>query len=140
MYRPRVFVCSFVTTDLYLEEPESWLVRRGAQEANGTQLHEQASLLWLPLLERDFPTFRAHVLAGLLGEPAQKQSLFATFPLLDLLRVGLSSPSAYWLGLALAWVQYLPSKQELSDQLLALYKDHRLPQHIRHHAKRCYFT
>lgn len=135
-----LFVCSLADTDLYLEEQEGWLVKKGSNIATSRQLQGQTSLLWLPLLERNFAAFQEQIEVGLPFGAEERARIVATFPVTDLVLLGLQSTSSYWIGLALAWVPYNAPNTRVAQQLLLLSQDQALPQNLRHQTKRYYFT
>ena len=114
----------------------NWIVKKDGYEADTLALQTRTALGWLPLLEQAYPVFRAQVVAGLQRHVPDSSETLATFPLKDLLRLALTSASAYWVELALAWAVYDSVDEEMRALFSALMVDKTLPQRVRHQAKR----
>jgi hypothetical protein len=134
------FVASFGDRDLYVAEGHKWTLKCGAQFFDTATLKNRTTLAWLPLLEQDYADFQASLVAGLShvgpGESAQR---IASFPVQDLILLGLTSISGYWIELALQWVGKVGIWPELLPILRSLSLDSS-SQRIRHRAKRLYYT
>ena len=91
----------------------------------------------LPSLELPRLEFIERLASGLTaaGLPAE---LITTFPKADLVITGLRSESEHWIRLALGWIESGPVQLEIKNALsdLALSKDKRIPQALRHAAHR----
>jgi hypothetical protein len=136
-------VATFRDHEVYVGEGgANWAVKSGPHWCDTPRLEAKASLLWLPLLEHDYLTVRAALLAGLQYislEPVVER--LATFPVQHLLRLVLTSGcSWYWVDLALGWASQLPLDPDVRQLVQVLALDHTVPQPTRHRAKRLYYT
>ena len=139
---PLSFIATFGDLNVYLGPSDQWTVQRGPYTCDTAGLRAQASLLWLPLLEQDYLTFRQTVLTGLssLGSE-QATHRWATFPVQELLLLALTAgASLYWVNLALAWAAEVGPGPEVLQHVRALALDPSIPQPTRHRTKRLYYT
>jgi hypothetical protein len=113
-------------------------VQSGPHACDTAGLRAKASLLWLPLLEHEYPTVRAALLAGLAQASRQPvEQRMATFPVQDLLVLVLTSgASLYWVDLALSWASHIGLAPDLISVVRALALNPAIGQSTRHRAKR----
>jgi hypothetical protein len=135
-----LFICSIGDIAIFFDGRDSWLAKKGSYEADSQALRAGITLGWLPLLEVEYPAFRAHVLAELQVHFPQRSDVFTTFPIRELVLLALASASAYWTERALHWAAYLPPDAELQRHLKDVWADKTFPQRVRHQAKRLFFT
>jgi hypothetical protein len=135
------FVATFGECDLYVVEGHNWVLKRGSHFIDTVTLKNGKTPSWLPLLEQDYADFQEALVRGLahLG-PEESALKLAAFPAHDLILLGLASPSAYWVNLALQWVGKIGAWPALLPTLRSLSLDPYLSQPIRHAAKRLYYT
>ncbi|MBH8560194.1 hypothetical protein [Hymenobacter negativus] len=141
MYLPSSdFVATFGDCDLYVEGHD-WVLKRGSLAFDTDSLKNGKTLSWLPLLEQDYADFQESLVRGLAHLGPEESALRLTaFPTQDLILLGLASPSAYWVDLALRWVGKMGTWPALLPTLHALSLDLYLPQSTRRAAKRLYYT
>ena len=136
------FIASFGALDVYCGPGDQWTVQNGPHACDTAGLRARASLLWLPLLEHEYPAVRAALLAGLAQaglQPVEQHT--ATFPVQDLLALALTSgASVYWVDLALHWASHTGLSPDLIPVLQALVLNPAIGQPTRHRAKRLYHT
>jgi hypothetical protein len=141
-FAPLSFIASFGALDVYVGPDDQWTVQSGPHACDTAGLRARASLLWLPLLEHEYPVVRAALLAGLAQagfQPAEQR--MATFPVQDLLALALTSgASLYWVDLALNWASHVGLAPELIPAVRALALNQSIGQPTRHRAKRLYHT
>jgi len=139
---PLSFIASFGALDVYCGPDEQWTVQSGPNACDTSGLRAQASLLWLPLLEHEYPTMRVALLAGLAQAGLQPvEQRLATFPVQDLLALALTSgASLYWVDLALKWASQVGLAPDLIPVVRALALNLAIGQLTRHRAKRLYYT
>ncbi|WP_324680663.1 hypothetical protein [Hymenobacter sp. GOD-10R] len=139
---PLSFIATQGALEVYVGEADQWVVQRGSQVCDTNKLRARASLLWLPLLEQDYPTFRQKVFRGLSSaSPELAARRWAAFPVQELLSLALTaSGSWYWVDLALAWAADVELGPQVQMQVQALAFDPSIPQPTRHRAKRLYYT
>ena len=138
---PLSFIASFGGLDVYFGPDDQWMVQSGPHVCNTTELRARASLLWLPLLEHEYPGVRAALLAGLSQAGFQSvEQCMATFPVQDLLALALTSgASLYWIDLALNWASHVGLAPDLIPVVWALALNPAIEQSTRHRAKRLYY-
>lgn len=141
-FAPLSFIATSGSLSVYIGPNDQWTVQSGSHTCDTVRLRARASLLWLPLLEQDYPTFRQTVLTGLSSiGPEQAAHRWATFPVQELLLLALTSGvSLYWVNLALAWATEVGPGPEVLQEVRALVLDPSIPQPTRHRAKRLYYT
>jgi hypothetical protein len=139
---PLSFIASFGALDVYCGPDEQWTVQSGPHACDTAGLRAQASLLWLPLLEHEYPALRAALLTGLAQAGLQPvEQRLATFPVQDLLALALTSgASLYWVDLALEWASHVGLSLDLIPVVRALVLNPVIGQPTRHRAKRLYYT
>ena len=127
---------------MYCGPDEQWTVQSGPHACDTAGLRAQASLLWLPLLEHEYPAVRAALVAGLAQAGLQPvEQRMATFPVQDLLALALTSgASLYWVDLVLNWASHVGLAPDLIPVVQALPLNPAIGQPIRHRAKRLYYT
>jgi hypothetical protein len=138
---PLSFIASFGELDVYFGPDDQWTVQRGPHGCDTMGLRARASLLWLPLLEHDYPAVRVALLAGLAQagfQPVERR--MATFPVQVLLALALTSgASLYWVDLALNWASHVGLAPDLIPVVQALALNPAIGQPTRHRAKRLYY-
>jgi hypothetical protein len=135
------FVATFGECDLHVVEGHNWVLKRGSHSLDTATLKNDKMPGWLPLLEQDYADFQEALVRGLAHlEPEESALRLVAFPAQDLILLGLASPSAYWVDLALRWVGKMGTWPALLPTLHALSLDPYLPQSTRHAAKRLYYT
>lgn len=139
---PLSFIATSGALNIYIGPNDQWTVQSGSHTCDTAGLRARNSLLWLPLLEQDYPTFRQTVLTGLsLVGTEQATHRWTTFPVQELLLLALTSGvSLYWVNLALAWATEVGPGPEVLQQVRALALNPSIPQPTRHRAKRLYYT
>jgi hypothetical protein len=139
---PLSFIASFGALDVYCGPDEQWTVQSGLHACDTAGLRAKASLLWLPLLEHEYPTVRAALQAGLAQAGLQPvEQRMVTFPVQDLLALVLTSgASLYWVDLALSWASHVGLAPDLISVVRALALNPAIGQQTRHRAKRLYYT
>jgi hypothetical protein len=139
---PLSFITRFGALDVYFRLDDQWMVQSGSHVCDTLALRARASLLWLPLLEQEYPALRAALLAGLAQAGLQPvEQRLATFPVQDLLALALTSGlSLYWADLALNWASHVGLAPDLIPLVRALALNPSIGQRIRHRAKRLYYT
>ncbi|RSK38424.1 hypothetical protein [Hymenobacter perfusus] len=139
---PLSFIARFGELDVYFEPDDQWTVQSGPHACDTVGLRARASLLWLPLLEHNYPAVRVALLAGLAQAGLQPvEHRMATFPVQDLLALALTSgASLYWVDLALNWVSHVGLAPDLIPVVRALALNPAIGQPTRHRAKRLYYT
>lgn len=111
---------------LGIDADGTWLV--GSDDQTAVNVADR--LVWLlPLLEQT----PDGVVAALGVEPADT-------PLPALVRFALSSPSGYWRGRALAWLESTWPASDVLDVLKELKDDLDVPQPLRHRALRLWLA
>jgi hypothetical protein len=138
---PLFFIATIGTLDLYWREDDEWVVQKGSHVCDTVELRARISLLWLPLLEQEYPTFREAVLSGLSSAgPEEALRRWATFPEQELLLLGLTKGGSwYWVDLALSWAAQVGPGPAVLEQVQRLAEDQSVPQPLRHRAKRMYY-
>lgn len=138
----QAFIASFGALNVYCGPDKQWTVQSGPHACDTTGLRTQDSLLWLPLLEQEYPAVRAALLAGLAQGGLQPvEQYIATFPVQDLLMLALTSAaSLYWIDLALNWASHVGLAPDLIPVVQALALNPVIGQPTRHRAKRLYYT
>ena len=128
--------------ELYVGEGANWIVKSGPHWCDTPTLQAKESLLWLPLLEVDYPAVRAALLTGLAhAGPERAAQQVEAFPVQALLALALTSGcSVYWVNLALQWASHVGLAPGLILVVRALAMNPAVPQPIRHGAKRLYYT
>ena len=139
---PLFLIASFSALDVYCGPDGQWTVQSGPHACDTAGLRARGSLLWLPLLEHEYPAVRAALLAGLARAGLQPvEQRMATFLVQDLLALALTSgASLYWVDLALTWASHVGLAPELIPVVRALALDPSIGQPTRHRAKRLYYT
>jgi len=139
---PLSFIARFGALDVYFGPGDQWTVQSGPHACDTAGLRARASLLWLPLLEHDYPTVRVALLAGLAKAGLQPvEQGMATFPVQDLLALALTSgASLYWVDLALNWASHVGLAPDLIPVVRALALNPAIGQPTRHRTKRLYHT
>lgn len=135
-----LLICSFGTLDLYFDLVDRWVVKKGSTEEAISPLGNRAMLMCLPLLEIEFATFKAKLMAGIEQRIERSTEAFSTFPVQQLVSVALFSESVYWIDLALSWAVIIDIDDKSISHLLILSTNTLYPQAIRHKAKRIYFS
>lgn len=139
---PPVFVATVGEREVYVGEHDNWMVKHGSHWCDTPGLRAHKSLLWLPVLEHEYPVVHAALLAGLVLaglQPAEPR--MATFPVQDLLALAFTSgASLYWVDLALTWASQVGVSPDLVPLVRALALNPAMEQAIRHRAKRLYYT
>lgn len=137
-----VFIATVGEREVLLGEHANWIVKHGPHWCDTPGLRAQHSLMWLPLLEHEYPAVRAALVAGLAQaglQPAEQQVL--TFPVQDLLSLALTSAaSLYWVDLALHWASHVGLAPDLIPVVRNMALNPAIGQPTRHRAKRLYYT
>jgi hypothetical protein len=139
---PLSFIARFGGLDVCYGSDDQWTVQSGPHTCDTVELRARVSLLWLPLLEHDYPAVRAALESGLAQAALQPiEQRMATFPAQDLLALALTSGcSLYWVDLALNWASHVGLAPDLIPLVRALALNESIGQRIRHRAKRLYHT
>lgn len=139
---PLSFIASFGGLGVYFGPDDQWTVQSGSHACDTVELRARTSLLWLPLLEHEYPAVRAALLAGLAQAGLQPvEQRLATFPVQELLALALTSGcSLYWVDLALNWASHVGLAPDLIPAVRALALNPSIGQPTRHRAKRLYYT
>jgi hypothetical protein len=135
-------IATFYDHALYVGNDNKWALKSGSQWCDTPALQAQDSLLWLPLLEYNYREVHAALRSGLThASPEQAAQRLDTFPVLDLLRLAMTSRSSwYWVELALGWASQVELASDLRRVVQALALDPTVPQPTRHRAKRLWHT
>lgn len=122
---------------LYLDDNASWGVSKIDSEDIVSVANPSFPVFCLPLLETDFLAFKKKIISALELLSNDAINKFKSFPLREVMLTALSSESDYWPKLALEWVPYMDV--DVKPVILALSKDKRHSQEIRHRAKALFF-
>jgi hypothetical protein len=139
---PLSFIARFGALDVYVGPDDQWTVQSGPHACDTAGLRARASLLWLPLLEHDYPAVHVALRAGLAQAGLQPVAQrMATFPVQDLLALALTAgASLYWVDRALHWASHVGLAPELIPVVRTLALNPAIGQPTRHRAKRLYYT